>query len=295
MNKNKFFIYAGPPKTASTWLFSVLNKHPEVEMPLLKELRYFDVMDKVDDIGLYNRSFGKHWILQRQRKRWWRHFKRRLKKVLKGEPQSWTYFSFLFHYFFSNWDDDWYQNLFPSDKCSGDISPTYCSLSEDTIKKVKAFNPHTKIIIGLRNPIDRKWSGIKMRLVRMKGEKSIEEVDKNDLEKEINYHNPNYSDYTMLIQKWEKYFDKNQILVYYYDELKENPQQLYNKICGFLAIEPMQIDEVASVVNKGKADEIPIAYKKTLVVLNYKYIEKLAKYYPNPYTLAWVEKYKDYL
>lgn len=295
MNKNKFFIYAGPPKTASTWLYSVLDKHPEVEMPLLKELRYFFLLEEAGDVSLHNRLFGRQYILRSHRQYfWWKNFTIRLKSLLKGEPESWTYFRFFLHYFFSDWNDEWYQNLFSSNKCSGDISPNYCSLSEKTIQRIKMLNPSTKVIIGLRDPIDKKWSGAKMKLVRMKGKNNIDEVDKKDLEKEIHYQNPNYLDYTMLIQKWEKYFNKNQILIYYYDELKENPQQLYNKICVFLEIEPMKLEGIEKVVNKGKIDEIPVAYKKILIELNYKYIVKFAENYPNKYTLAWVDKYKDF-
>lgn len=202
MNKDKFFIYAGTPKTASTWLFNVLDKHPEVEMPLLKELRYFHLKETVRNVSLLNRLFGKHRILKRERKKRWRHFKRRLKKVLKREPESWKYFRGLLQYFFSSWNDEWYENLFPKDKVSGDISPLYCSLSEDTIKKVKALNPNTKIIIGLRNPIEKKWSQIKMKLVRMQGKKSIEEVDKQTLVNALSHSNPNFDDYTNIIKKW---------------------------------------------------------------------------------------------
>lgn len=36
------FIYIGPPKSGSTWLFEILRDHPEVFIPISKDLYFFD-------------------------------------------------------------------------------------------------------------------------------------------------------------------------------------------------------------------------------------------------------------
>jgi hypothetical protein len=36
------FVYIGPPKSASTWLYEELRAHPEVEVPSLKDIYFFD-------------------------------------------------------------------------------------------------------------------------------------------------------------------------------------------------------------------------------------------------------------
>lgn len=293
MNKDKFFIYAGPPKTGSTWLFTALTNHPDVEMPLLKELKYFYIRDKVGNISLLNRLFGWRRLLWIQRKWFWRNFNRRFQKVLKAEPDSLKYFRFLLYYFFSQWNDKWYQTLFPSDKLSGDISPNYCTLSETSIEQIKAFNPKTKIIIGLRDPVEKKWSGIKMRLLTMKGKTQISEANQSKLKRMLSTHSPDYDDYTLLLDKWYKHFNADQILVYYFDELKENPQQLYDKICNFLGLPLFELATVKKVVNKGAIGKPTHQQRKTIIDAQYPYIEKFAKHYPNEYSLRWLERYRE--
>lgn len=89
-------------------------------------------------------------------------------------------------------------------------------------------------------------------------------------------------------------FSDNQMFIYYYEELKEDPQKLYNKICAFLEIQPIKIEGIEKVINKGKTDKLSVEYEDIMVKANYKYIEKFAKNYPNKYSLAWLEKYRYY-
>ncbi len=63
MNKDKFFIYGGFPKAGSTWLYQMLAKHPEVEMPIIKEVRYFYLKQEFGNITLWQKLFSKHWAL----------------------------------------------------------------------------------------------------------------------------------------------------------------------------------------------------------------------------------------
>lgn len=294
MNKDKFFIYAGPPKTGSTWLFNMLDNHDEVEMPLLKELRYFEIKERTGSYRLLKQLLGIGGISRRERKRFSRFFRNRLLDVLAGKPESWLHFSFILSHFFTRWDDAWYVNLFPKDTLSGDISPTYCSLSEPTIRSIQQLNPQTKVVIGLRDPIDKRWSGAKMKLLRMRGKTHLSEVGKTKWEKVLRQDSPDYDDYTTLLNKWRKYFNDEQILVYYFDELKEDPQKLFNKICGFLEITPVEIENITQKVNEGIVSKCPPEYEKIMVSVQYKYIEKFAKNYPNQYSLAWLEKYRDY-
>ena len=43
------FIGIGEPRADTTWLYNVVFKHPEVWLPPLKELHYFDVKDSSVD------------------------------------------------------------------------------------------------------------------------------------------------------------------------------------------------------------------------------------------------------
>lgn len=51
------FIVLGPPRTATTWLFRCLRDHPEVYVPNVKEVRFFD--ERFDEGFDWYRSFYK--------------------------------------------------------------------------------------------------------------------------------------------------------------------------------------------------------------------------------------------
>ncbi len=282
MNKDKFFISGGVSKSGTTWLYQMLQQHPEVNMPIMKEVRYFNIQDEIGKINLWQKLFSKHWLVQQERNK----IKGRLKSSSVVNKLKWV------KYFISPWDDYWYENLFPKDKCSGDLTPSYAMLSEKAIQSIKKMNPDTKIIIGLRDSIDRTWSHIKMRLTQSEGKKSITEVDKSLIEQWI--HHPYYfesNNYSAILNKWQKYFDNEQILVYYYDELKENPQQLFNKICSFLEIKTVEIENINRIVFKGGQEELPQKYKKMIVDSQAKYnIETFVKEFPNKYSLKWLKQ-----
>lgn len=291
MNKDKFFIGIGLAKTGSTWLYETFYLHPNVQMPPVKEIKYFYTKEYVGKANLFKNIFSKHWVFTDNRKQSLLLFKEAKQQIFQLKREGWKNLCWVSHYFCMPQNNCWYKRLFPKDKSSGDISPNYTNLSEDSIQKIKALNPNTKIIIGLRNPIERVWSFTMMHLVRRCGKKSILEVDKSEVidffnNKEV--QDPN--DYVELLTMWKRHFDEEQIFIYYFEELQANPQVLYNRICDFLQLTPMSVERINKVFNKGIVEEIPVEYEKILINMNYTNIEKFAKTYPNKYSLAWFER-----
>lgn len=290
MNKDKFFISGGVSKTGTTWLYHMLKKHSEVQMPVIKELNYFSILDQIGEVSLWQKVFNKQNMIKSTRYQY-------LKVVFmffKGNV-SISHFIMALKEFVFKWNDDWYRSVFSKDKYSGDLTPHYATLSEKMIEKIQKMNPKTKIIIGLRNPIDRTWSRTKMIFLYGKNEgESIYKIEENVVKEHIysSYYSKT-NNYISIINKWKKYFDDEQILIYYYDELKENPQKLYNKICDFLGIKQVEIENINEVVFEGVKEEIPFKYKEMLIEINSKYIEELVKYYPNKYSLKWLESIRN--
>ncbi len=284
MNKDKFFIYGGVPKAGSSWLYYMLAKHPEVEMPIIKEIRYFYLDQHFGKFTLWEKLFGKQWFLKNLRLRIYLRIKRKpsISLILK-----------FIKYLCWDWTDNWYMSLFSKDKWSGDVSPQYCKLNDEHLIRIKNMCPNAKIIIGLRNPVDKEWSHIKMQHVAWRGKKTIEEVSEKEVITRI--HNQEYTfinDYAYVIDKWRRFFDDEQILIYYYDELKANPQKLYYKICDFLSIERIKIEGIEKPQYKGIVEEIPEKYLKEIIKVNSKYIEDFAEKYPNEFSLKWLQSIK---
>lgn len=294
MNKDKFFIGIGPGRTGSTWMHKALEKHSEVQMLPIKEIKYFYIKEFIGRTNLLTNLFSKHWAFKTRRKRSLPIFKKAFKRLLTLRSLQGLNLYWHLHFFCMPHNDNWYKKLFPKDKLSGDISPNYSNLSEKYIQEIKELNPKSKIIIGVRNPVERTWSFLKLIHLRFKGKKALSELDKSSalaFIKSEEVLSPN--NYSELITRWSKHFPKEQILIYYFEELEENPQKLFNKICTFLEIQPMEIENIKKKRNKGIVEEIPAEYEKELIKLNYKNIEEFAKNYPNKYSLAWLKKYKD--
>lgn len=292
MNKSKFFIAIGPPKTGTTWLYSNLAVHPEVELPRDKEIRYFWTNQFIGKGNLFQTLFNSHWHYKGKRIKFKSALKQHVRSFFKGKLNRRTLFSDL-HYFCGSQTDRWYEKLFPDDVTSGDITPKYCELSEEAIGRIKALVPQARIIISLRDPIDREWSRVKMNLLKHKGKGTIANVSREEFLAHINEQAQlEANDYTALIEKWRKFFPPEQTLIFYYEELQENPQLLFDKVCDFLKISRHRLSNIDKKRNSGIRENIPDSFLKELAILNYPFIERFSKNHPTPYADRWREKYK---
>lgn len=294
MNEKKFFIAIGPPKTGTTWLHKNLKKHPQVSMPRDKEIRYFWAKETLGPNNLWTNLFGKHWHFNLKRKKFRIALKRHLSTLLKKRKLSLSDLRWDIRYFFGTQNDHWYKSLFHDEMLSGDITPIYCDLSERTIENIKALIPEAKIIISLRDPIEREWSRARMNLLKRKQKSSISAIPSEEVIEHFKdpvHHNSN--DYVALVNSWKQYFGEEKVFVFFFDELKEAPQELMNKICLFLNIQPIKIDNLSRKVNEGVKEVISPDYLNALIDLNYPFLEKMEDYFQNEYVDRWMNKYKD--
>lgn len=287
------FIGIGPPKTGTTWIYENLKNHPQVVMPPDKEIRFFWERVFLGNLSLRQRLTSDHWHVQ-----WRRHylkdrFRTHLSDLarLKVDGQS------------LNWDlrfllwkqtDEWYSGLFSKDAVAGDISAKYCELPEDEIARIHAAFPHLKILITLRNPVEREWSRAKMNLCK-KRNRQISEVSDEEFIAQFNdppqFHS---NDYKRLIQSWQNRFSSSQVLILFYDELLEDPFGYYCRICDFLNISRPaneQEESLKKIVFKGIKGNVPARLEKILIGMHRENIENLSNYLSTePYPRKWLEQ-----
>ncbi len=128
-----------------------------------------------------------------------------------------------------------YFNYFKGSKkgqIKGDMSTAY--LFPEIAKIIKNNFPHVKIIISLRNPIDRALSGynrLKNQNENYNQEKFLEDLPK--LEREIINFNNFYFDQ---IKYYFDLFPKENIMVIIHNEIKKNPQDVIQKAYRFLGV-----------------------------------------------------------
>ena len=148
----------------------------------------------------------------------------------------------------SNYDKgmDWYLSQFPKKEpggiffLNGEASAGYFE-NPLTAAEVAQYFPSVKLIILLRNPVDRALSQYKMamRLGQEHDERSHEIIFAENM---IKYEcNPSVWDryiyagvYTPLIQAWRKFFPDDQIHIICSEDLFSNSDKIVNEVYDFL-------------------------------------------------------------
>ncbi len=289
------FLCIGPPRTGTTWLDRNLRKHPGIYLTPKNEIRYFWERQYFGMLTLFDRLFTgdryyKHhrsFLIARIKKRYLSIFRNFSRKNIKD--LAWD-----LHYFLGRHNNNWYLKLFrhKDGRLAGDISPQYFTLTEDNIRKIKELLPGIKIIITLRNPIEREWSRAKMRFLQTEGKK-FEEVGEEVFARTFERNRKNNPMYVELINRWQEVFGRENVYVAFFDNLIENPESFINEITSFLGLEEsIKIEErtLKEKVNKGLELSLPERLKELLVRLYRESIIELSELYPEQVN-RWIEKY----
>jgi len=175
------------------------------------------------------------------------------------------------HFFDLSFDKgiNYYRSFFPTSlknkECiTGEKTPYYL-IHPLVPKRIAETFPLVKLILLLRNPIDRAFSHYHQQFSRNYETMSFEDAIKNEEsrlegeeEKMIdNSHYQSYSHrhhsylkrgrYYQNIKKWLEYFPKNQFLILTTEELKVNPNETMNRVFDFLELSSYEIKEIPKV------------------------------------------------
>lgn len=200
------FIIIGVQKGGTSTLFSLLERHPQIKGSVFKEVHYYD----------YNFSKG-----------------------IK-----------------------WYRSFFPIKssltRLVGEASPYYF-FHPLVPNRIKQDNPNVKLILLLRDPVARAYSHYQME--RRKHKEKIEsfeeaiEVEESRIAPEIAkmdqdpfYFSSSHQTYSYVsrgyygdqLERWYKYFDRDQILVLKSEDFFGDPSAIIKKVYDFLDVDDFQ-------------------------------------------------------
>jgi hypothetical protein len=119
----------------------------------------------------------------------------------------------------------------------GEVSTRYLS-SVRAPARIKRHIPDARLFASLRNPIDQiyshYWHLSRQNFHRWQGE-SVPRTFEEALERfEANMLEPAL--YFKHLQKWLEHFDRSQLLVLYYDDIKTRPADVFKTLCGHLGV-----------------------------------------------------------
>ena len=166
-------------------------------------------------------------------------------------------------HFFSrdrNWSKgwDWYAKRFNkagSDQIKGEFSTSYL-IDPAAPQRIAKHCPHSKLLVCLRNPVDRAWSGYMNHIRAGTIPKSTTFSEAQDLQPDIIEHGR----YSVQIQRYLDLYQINQLLILIYDDLKKNPKNFISEIYRFL-----EVDETYSPSYLNKKVNVSRAPKSILL------------------------------
>lgn len=211
------FLIIGAQKAGTTALFAYLRWHPEITGPSWKEVSFFDRRYREDE-RTYRASFPakpRQWLVARRRGRW----------PLVGEASP----SYILH----------------------PLAP----------QRARDLVPQARLIAILRNPIDRAYSHYQheVRLGRepFSFEEALEREDdrlRGEVERmvaEPSYFSESWWDYTYVargryaeqLERWLSVFPRDQLLVLFMEELRDDTPGTYARVLDFLGARPHDLGE----------------------------------------------------
>jgi hypothetical protein len=147
----------------------------------------------------------------------------------------------------------YYASLFEAgkDKIRGEATPVYTLLKPDRIRFIRSILPDVRLIIIVRNPVDRAWSACCRVITRVAEHlgTTFDEIDDAEIygflrhewayrpERGLaGYYEPGLlqGEYTRAIDKWLLFYPDEQLLVCFFDEMKKDPKRFLSSICAHI-------------------------------------------------------------
>jgi hypothetical protein len=274
------FLCVGAQKAGTTWLDKNLRRHPGLWLPPMKELQYFSHL---------HLPATRKWTTRQRRERGSQLLRRYFEK---NDSEDWDfgYIARVADIAGGPVSDDWYGRIFSvagPDRICGEVTPDYATLPDEGIRHVLALSPQIRIILSLRDPIERSWSHIRM-LTQAQG---VTEVSKL-AQFAANADQYKRADYPTIVAGWRKFVPEDRFLTIFMDDIAAEPRRVLEEVCGFLGVpyRDKLFARAANAVHAGKAQEIPPA---VLDILKYSFrpiYEKLAALYPE-IGARWAARY----
>lgn len=217
------FFVIGVAKAGTTSLYHMLGSHPEVYLTPIKETNYFAIKDL--DFDNLRPDFKHNTTID-------------VGKYIREGMQNQIHCANVTekqHYLAL------YQKA-TDEKALGEICNSYI-FCPTAIQEIHKDYPDSKIIVMLRNPIERAFSGYLMNLREGKTLASsfLEEINRDERLSPrgwgitINYLE--MGKYFEQMQRVYTYFPKEQVRVYLYDDYKKDKKELIKDMYSFLEID----------------------------------------------------------
>ncbi len=247
------FLVIGAQKAGTSWLWSTLRQNPDVWLPPIKELHFFDHL-YVPEV----RSWTKWHLtnLVRPALRW----------QANQEHLNYPYIKYLCDLASTDiFTEQWYRNAFlraPAKKRAiGDITPEYSTISSEGVDYVKSILPDAKFIYIIRDPVNRALSQVRMAFDR----RHVVEPTMAQWEEQIEVHDvAQRGDYRTYVPRWRAAFDDSQILFLPYRRMEREPESLMREVERHIGARPHKYENLVDRVHTTRQHVTPPEIRERL-------------------------------
>jgi len=245
------FLCVGAMKSGTSWLYNYLKSNPDVHFAPDKEIHYWDVIQS---------DLDKH------------HFRAKAQQLIESANQvlncdvsevssklAQVERSLSKLQIYSNSDANHleYKNYllksFKGQKAVGDITPSYCTLNEQTFTEICSLTKSVKFIFIMRDPVERLWSAIRMRA----SEISLHQDDLNancksilnELKERPDHFMLTRSDYKGAVTVLDNTISAENIKYIFFEDMFRN--QSMKNLCDFLGIRFNKLNKITQKVREG--------------------------------------------
>ncbi|OHB78456.1 MAG: hypothetical protein A2W31_00065 [Planctomycetes bacterium RBG_16_64_10] len=121
-------------------------------------------------------------------------------------------------------------------RVKGEITPNYCTLPVARIAFVRQILPHVRLILLLRNPVERAWSQAVMNLVEKTGRAFDQVADDEFLRHFEHQRSVARGDYLANLDRWRQFFPEQHFFCGFFESITERPQVMLAEIFRFLGV-----------------------------------------------------------
>jgi hypothetical protein len=199
----------------------------------------------------------------------------------------------------------WYLQHFETDseddiQAWGEISPSYAVMRPREIQLAHDLFPHLKLILIVRQPVDRMWSALRRHWTYSYLE-DVADVGK-DVSSMLGYADQRladaFGDYQAIYRNWSSVFDDDRILLLRFERMKTEPECTVARVLEFLGVE-VDIEWIrsyrkdASVPNRSKVEVKMPAYVRYYLARRYLDRTRIFNTMTNGLVEDWVDEMEE--
>lgn len=282
------FVCIGAPKAGTTWLYANLRRHPQIWLPPIKEIHFWDRPRTPYLLDMIHPSPRRRFL-----------FRRWLRPAFAAALRRPRELGWLTRFFLLPRSETWYRALFtpaPA-QIAGDITPGYAPLDRCQVEQIFDHAPDARVIYLMRHPVDRMWSHAAMFFERY-GNSGLARASEKQVEWFLEWSVAHaYSDYLSTLRVWESVYADRRLFYGFFEELEKDPSDLFRRICRFLGVDDSPARVPPSVTGRVHARHyppIPPHLARRLARRYHPMLQSLHAHLKSPYTLAWLERNEAY-